>query len=225
MNSYFSKDFLQFFIDLSLNNNKQWFDNNRVRYEENVKKPFELFVQHMLGLLSKIDSSFENVLAKECIFRINRDIRFSKDKIPYKTYTSAVLAPNGKKSKSINGIYFECTPDHLRVYGGIYEIEKEEIQKLREYISKTTTQFKKLYSNPEFVQLFGEIKGVKNKILPKNMQPFAEKEPLIYNKQWYFYAEFSAEKILDKNLDKILLECYKTGKPIEDYFNHVLNRK
>ena len=224
MNDFFSKEFLLFFIDLASNNRKDWFDANRTLYEQFVKKPFENFVQHMIHLFAKTDSSFSDLQAKDCIFRINRDIRFSKDKTPYKTMCSAVLAPFGKKSKSINGIYFELSPEHIRVYGGIYEIDKEDLNLLRSYISHSLKEFQKLYSNPDFVAMFDEIKGEKNKILPAHLRPSAEKESLLFNKQWYFFTEFSSEWILNSNVDKKLLECYLIGKPIEDYFNKCLNR-
>ena len=70
--------------------------------------------------MAKKDKAFDGLEAKDCIFRINRDIRFSKDKTPYKMMVSAVVAPKGKKSKAVNGVYFELGPEYLRVYGGVY---------------------------------------------------------------------------------------------------------
>ena len=124
--AFFTGDFLQFFIDLAPNNNKDWFDLNRKRYENSVKEPFKKFVQHMIDEIAKKDKAFKDIEAKDCIFRINRDIRFSSDKTPYKMNVSAVVAPEGKKSKAVNGVYFELSPEHVRVYGGVYEIDKEE---------------------------------------------------------------------------------------------------
>jgi uncharacterized protein (TIGR02453 family) len=223
--SFFKQGFLDFFIELAPNNNKDWFDLNRKRYEEFVKVPFSKFVSYLIEEISKNDKQFKDLEAKDCIFRINKDIRFSKDKSPYKLMVSAVIAPSGKKSKAINGVYFELGPEHMRVYGGIYEIEKEDLQKLREGIAQKSEEFKKLYSDKKFKNLFGEIRGEKNKIIPKELREAGENEALIFNKQFYFFAEFPAEKALDKNLDKIILECYETGKPIEEFFNKIINRK
>ena len=78
--AFFNPDFLQFFIDLAPNNNKDWFDLNRKRYEAKVKEPFKLFVQHVINEIEKTDISFKELEAKDCIFRINRDNRFSKEK-------------------------------------------------------------------------------------------------------------------------------------------------
>lgn len=222
--SFFSKDFIDFFIELAPNNNKDWFDLNRKRYENNVKKPFQEFVQHIINEIAKTDASFKNIEPKDCIFRINRDIRFSKDKSPYKLMVSAVVAPNGKKSKAVNGVYFELTPEHVRVYGGIYEIEKDDVYSVREGIANNLSKFQALYTNPEFKNVFGEIQGEKNKTLPKEFVETGAKEALIFNKQWYFYAEFPVEKILSKDLDKIILDCFEAGRPVEYFFNELIHR-
>ena len=96
----FTKDYLDFFIELAGNNNKDWFDINRKRYEQSVKKPFYAFVQRLIDHFALSYPAFKELTASECVFRINRDIRFSKDKSPYKMMCSAVIAPNGKKIES-----------------------------------------------------------------------------------------------------------------------------
>ena len=222
--AFFVPDFNDFFIELASNNNKDWFDINRKRYEENIREPFKLFVGHLINEIAKKDKRFKGLEPKDCIFRINRDIRFSKDKTPYKLQVSAVVAPEGKKSKAINGVYFELGPEHLRVYGGIYELDKEDLLDVREAIADNPKKFKKIITNKAFVEMYGELKGAKNKIIPKHLKASAEKEPLIFNKQWYFYTEFSPEVIFQDDLDKIILNCYKVGEPLEKYFNDIIKR-
>jgi len=222
--AFFTPDFLQFFIELAPNNHKDWFDLNRKRYEKSVKEPFKDFVEHMIKEIAKTDASFKDLEAKDCIFRINRDIRFSKDKTPYKMNVSAVVAPEGKKSKAVNGIYFEFGPEHVRVYGGIYEIDKDDLLTVREGIANDLKGFQEAYSNPRFKKVFGTILGEKNKVIPKELKEAAEKEPLIFNKQWYFYAQFDAETVLDPKLDQLLLDCFEAGKPVEHYFNKLIKR-
>lgn len=222
--AFFKRDFLEFFIDLAPNNNKDWFDLNRKRYENSVKEPFKKFVQHMIDEIAKKDKSFKDIEAKDCIFRINRDIRFSSDKTPYKMNVSAVVAPEGKKSKAVNGVYFELSPEHVRVYGGVYEIDKEDLLIVREGIAADVAKFQKLYSAPKFTEVFGQILGEKNKIIPKELKEAAEKEPLIYNKQWYFYAQFEPETVLRDDLDKLILDCFEAGRPVEDFFNQLIKR-
>ena len=222
--AFFQKDFLDFFIELAPNNNKDWFDLNRKRYENSVKEPFKKFVIHIISKLSEIDPTFKELEAKDCIFRINRDIRFSKDKQPYKMQVSAVVSPLGKKSKAIYGVYFELGPEHLRVYGGVYEIDKDDLLTVREGIAENIAEFQKTYNNPLFVKTFGELKGEKNKIIPKELKLAAEKEPLIFNKQWYFYTQFEPERILFDNLDETIINCYKAGRPVEEFFNKLIKK-
>lgn len=221
---FFEKEFLDFFIELAPNNNKDWFDLHRKDYEKFVKDPFKKFVTHIIAKLAVTDATFTDLEAKDCIFRINRDVRFSKDKIPYKMMVSAVVAPNGKKSKAVNGVYFELGPEYLRIYGGVYEIDKEDLLTVREAIAKDIPAFQKAYSHPEFTKTFGELKGERNKIIPKELREAAALEPLIFNKQWYFYTEFQPETILEENLDEIILNCYKAGRPVEQYFNELIKR-
>lgn len=221
---FFQKDYLDFFIELAGNNHKDWFDVNRKRYERSVKDPFKDFVSHIIGRLAAKDPIFKDLEAKDCIFRINRDIRFSKDKQPYKLMASAVVAPEGKKSKAVNGVYFEFGPEHMRVYGGVYEIDKEDLQVVREGIAANPDKFKKAYQNPMFKKVFGQIRGDRNKIVPKELKEAAEKEPLILNKQWYFFAEFAPETILSDKLDQIILDCYEAGRPVESFFNELIKR-
>lgn len=222
--AFFFPDYLRFFIELAANNNKDWFDLNRKRYEQNVKKPFSNFVQHIIDQLAKNDATFKELEAKECVFRINRDIRFSKDKSPYKMMCSAVVAPGGKKSKAVNGVYFEFGPEHIRVYGGIYEIDKKDLETVREAIAQDISKFQKAYQNPIFTNTFGQILGEKNKVLPSHLREVACIEPLIFNKQWYFYTQFEPETILQDNLDEIILNCYEAGRPVETYFNELIKR-
>jgi uncharacterized protein (TIGR02453 family) len=222
--AFFTQDYLDFFIELAPNNNKDWFDANRKRYENSVKKPFTAFVQHMIRYMEKYEPRLKDLDPAACIFRINRDIRFAKDKSPYKLFCSAVIAPNGKKSASVHGIYFELGPEAIRVYGGIYEIDKENLLQVREGIAQNRQQFAQLIGNNAFKDVFGEIRGEKNKLLPADLKAAGDEQPLIYNKQWYYMAEFSADEIVSDKLDQLLERCFLAGKPLEDFFNQFIQR-
>jgi uncharacterized protein (TIGR02453 family) len=222
--AFFTQDYHDFFIELAGNNNKDWFDLNRKRYEQSVKIPFQRFTKHLINRIAKDDPAFKELEPKDCMFRINRDIRFSKDKTPYKLMCSAVIAPGGKKSRAINGIYFELGPEHVRAYGGIYEVDKDGLESVREGIADNLETFQKLYSDPNFKNLFGELRGEKNKTLPSHLRDSAEKEALIFNKQFYFFAEFPAETVVKAELDEILLNCYQAGRPMENFLNQFIQQ-
>ena len=94
---YFSKDYLDFFKELSSNNNREWFHENKKRYDKHVRKPFISFVG---GLIQELEQDWGTIpyQPKDFLMRINRDIRFSKDKTPYNTQMSAMISPHGKKN-------------------------------------------------------------------------------------------------------------------------------
>ena len=221
--SHFDQYFLPFFRELGANNHKDWFDKNRDRYAQIVREPFKDFVRKVIDKVKEIDPAFDGLEPKDCIFRINRDIRFSKDKTPYKTQVSAVVAPEGKKSRAINGVYFEFSPEHVRIYGGIYDLDKDSLLFVREGIADNLEKFRKLYSNKSFKSTFGEILGEKNKIIPKHLKEAARQEPLIFNKQWYFYRELPAEDVYRDDLLEVIIESYKVARPIEQYLNKLMN--
>ena len=220
--AFFNSDYLLFFQELAQNNHKEWFDLNRPRYEKNVKVPFRDFTQVAIDTIAMSDPLFKDLLAKDCVFRINRDIRFSKDKIPYKTMCSAVISPNGKKSKAINGIYFEFTPEHVRFYGGIYSIEKEDLYAVRAGIASNLKEFTALLEDGEFKKVYGQMLGEKNKIIPPEFREAANDQALIYNKQWYFFVQYPAEEILNDDVLKKLIHAYNVAIPIKQFFNQFI---
>ena len=218
--AYFTPDFIAFFREFTENNRKEWFDANRSRYEKSVKNPFQNFIAKVIEVLAQKDNSYEGVATKDCIFRINRDIRFSADKTPYKTQASALISPEGKKGYRGRGIYVEFSAEHVRFYGGVYEADKEQLMNIRANIASAPKQFATLYHSPEFRKTFGEIRGEKNKILPKEWKEVAEQEPLLYNKQFYFFAEHQPELLLTDHLLPELLHAYDVAQPITQFLNH-----
>lgn len=214
--SYFTKDYNKFFKELAANNNKEWFDQNRKRYEKSVKEPFKAFVQELIDQMAKIDPAVQ-IQPKDAIFRINRDIRFSKDKTPYKTNLSAIIGPKGKKDKTYPGMYVEMGPADVRIYGGVYMLERDQLQNIRETIANDLKGFDKVISGKEFKEKYGEIHGEKMKRLPKELMEAAEKQPLIFNKNFYFFAKFKPSLSTDPKLVDTLMEYYKIGRPVGEY--------
>ncbi len=215
--AYFTKDYLDFFKELAANNQKEWFHANKKRYETSVKQPFEAFIQDVIDSTAKIDKRFEGE-AKKAVFRIYRDVRFSKDKTPYKLNCSAIIAPGGRKEgMGIPGMYLEMGPEHFRFYSGLYMPEKDVLYKVREYIIKHSTQLNKLVADKEFVSKFGELRGEKNKVLPKEFKEAAAKEPFVFNKQFYFFAEFPPETILKDNLLEVVMEYFEASEPMRKF--------
>jgi uncharacterized protein (TIGR02453 family) len=220
---YFNEDYLNFFKELAPNNHKDWFDENRQRYYKSIKEPFEDFVTSLIEEVQKRDSSIQ-ITYKDAIFRINRDIRFSKNKEPYKLNRSAIISPNGRKDKAFPGLYIEAGPEHYRVYGGVYQPNKDQLYDIRESIAKNAGKFKKLIEDKRFVDLYGEVRGDQNKILPKEFKAQAEETPLIFNKQFYWFTEFEPEILESKDLMDVTLKAYEAGKPLMDFFIKAMYR-
>lgn len=216
-----TKEFNKFFIELAANNHKDWFDENRKRYENYIKKPFEEFVGLLIDELQKLDKNL-NPKPKDCIFRINRDIRFSKDKTPYKMNRSAAINKGGRKDMSPSGIYVHLGPEHIRVYRGLFMIKTPEINKVRAYMKENMSLLKKCYSDKKFKQCFNEVRGEESKRVPKEFKEAAEKEPLILKKQWYYFKEMSPDLVTDPALISKIMDCYKAGNPMSNYLTKAL---
>lgn len=214
--AWFTNDFNAFFKDLAKNNNKEWFDVNRKRYETSVKKPFEAFVAEAIKRIAKHDKDVR-IEPKEAIFRINRDIRFSKDKTPYKLNTSAIISPAGRKDHMTPGIYFELGPESVKFYGGAYQPEKEQLERIRMAIMNDGKGFRKVIENRAFTALFEGIQGEANKVLPAEFKEAAKQEPLIRNKQFYVAAEHPARLVADAKLMDILMEHYLALRPYNSW--------
>ncbi len=214
---YFTKEYLKFFKNLAANNHKNWFDNNRKIYELVVREPFKVFISDVIEAVYQIDPEIV-IEPKNAIFRINRDIRFSKDKTPYKLFNSALISKTGRKDKSYPGIYLELSSERLAIFGGIYMPDKEQIQKVRKHILDNDDQLKSILSQFDFKKSYGTIKGTQYKRIPKEIQEAAKSQPLFYNKQWYYEFSLPPKTILQDNLLEIILKYYKISHPLQQFF-------
>lgn len=209
--AWFTKDYNQFFKELAANNNKEWFDANKKRYEASVKEPFKTFVAEVIKEVHKHDKRV-NIEPKDAIFRINRDIRFAKDKTPYKLNSSAIVSPGGRKDMSAAGIYFELGPESVKFYGGAYMPEKDQLTRIRKAIMRDHKGFRKTIEEKAFKRLFVTVQGEKNKVIPSEFKGFFAKEPLIANKQFYVGAELAPKWVTDPKLMETLMEHYVAMK-------------
>lgn len=214
--AWFSADYNRFFRELAANNNKEWFDANRERYVRVVKEPFERFTAEVIDRISKVDPKVR-ITPKEAIFRINRDVRFSKEKSPYKLNRSALISAAGRKALGIPGIYFELGPEKVRIYGGAYMPDKGMLADIRTRIVKHPAKFKALYGAKDFKDRFGTILGDRNKVLPKEFKLAAATEPLLFNKQFYYGAELPAKTVVDPALPDVLIAHYKAMAPMNAF--------
>lgn len=221
MMSYFTPDFLTFFKELAANNSKNWFDANRKRYERSVKNPFEMFISEMIARISADDSSVA-ITSKDAILRINRDIRFSKDKTPYNDYMAAIISAGGRKDKSIPGLYLRLGADEIRIYGGAHMVDANALERIRRAIATDFDGFEKLLNAPDFRTHFGTLHGEQHKRLPAILRFLAARQPLIANKQFYYYAILDAKHLLSDDLPDLIMSYYRAGKPINSFLRQAM---
>ncbi len=155
-----------FLNDLKANNNREWFHDNKKRYDE-ARQNFIHVLEILIHEIGQFDSSIKGQLPKDALFRINRDIRFSKDKSPYKTNIGAFITPKGRNS-GYAGYYVHLEPDNSFLAGGIYMPPSPILKSIRQEIFENFDEFKSIVENAEFKNQFGEeLYGDKLKTRPK----------------------------------------------------------
>ncbi len=214
---FFTNDYLIFFRELAQNNNKTWFDTNKQRFEAVAKLPTEQFIQHLINLAAQHDPSFADLKSKDCIYRVYKDVRFSKDKTPYKDHLSFNFSPLGRKEMKVIGLYCQLSGGELMVAGGAYQPDPKQVAALRNYIINNMEEFRARCEDPDFVRVFGGLQGEKNKRLAPELLAHAEKEPLLFNKQLFFSCHLPPETILDPEFDQLLLSYYDIARPMNAF--------
>jgi uncharacterized protein (TIGR02453 family) len=213
------KPVLDFLDDLSQNNNKAWFDANRERYER-AKAGFEEFVQLLIAEIGKFDD-LGTLSAKECTFRINRDIRFSKDKTPYKTNMGASIAPGGKKSTR-QSYYFHLAPHNQSfAAGGLHMPTPEQLAKFRQAIDRDAASFKKIINAKDFRQYFGPLDGEKLATAPKGYPKDHPEIELLKLKEVVAGHRLTDKQVLAPTIVTDAARAFKALKPFLKYLDSI----
>jgi uncharacterized protein (TIGR02453 family) len=147
-----TKTTFRFLIDLESNNNRDWFNENKPRFID-AMADFTVFIDDLIEQIVTFDDSIKGVKGKDCVFRIYRDVRFSKDKTPYKSFFSAYIAEGGRKSTR-PGYYIHLDPTKPFFAGGKYTVEPDELIKIRTEIAENFDSFKNIFSEPKFKACF-----------------------------------------------------------------------
>jgi uncharacterized protein (TIGR02453 family) len=216
---------IKFLKALKKNNNKPWFDANREKYEY-AKSDFGLFVQKIIDVHAKKDSFLHAVKAKDCMFRINRDIRFSKNKTPYKTNLAASFSRGGKKSV-FAGYYFHCEPGGSFVGGGLWTPMPPELKKVRQEIDYCFDEFKKIIGAKKFKTIYGNLYKGDDASLSKIPQGFEKDNPAA---EYLKLKSFIAMKpIKDADLEspgllKQITEAFDALQPLLQFINRSLEQ-
>ena len=215
------RDTLDFLRDLRTNNNKQWFEQNRARYEK-ARGHFEGFVTDLIFTMGTIED-LSGVTAKECIFRINRDIRFSPDKTPYKISMSAVLARGGRKPQG-RAYYVHIEPNGKSLLaGGLHSPDSAQLEKVRRSIAENSQPLKEIIQRSKFVQYFGTMSGERLKTAPQGFPKDHPDLELLRLKQFLVEHALSDKQVLEPKLTTHILEVFTELKPFLSYFQAILD--
>lgn len=214
---------LKFLKNLKQNNNKPWMDLHRNEYEK-AKADFHLFVDEMINNIAKFDTSIGMLKSKECSFRINRDIRFSKDKRPYKNNMAAYFNREGKKGRGA-GYYIHIEPGKSFVAAGIWMPEAKDLAAIRQEIDYNFEEWEKILNAASFKNQFKE--GIDNSdTLVRPPKGYTDDNPAITYlkfKSFIFRKSFSDKEVLDKSFPKAVSKTFQTVKPVIEFINRSLD--
>ncbi len=215
---------LAFLKNLKKNNNKEWFDTNRKVYEA-ARTNFINLIGEVLQTHGKKDEDLASQSAKETVFRINRDIRFSKDKTPYKTHLAAGFGRGGKKSMYA-GYYLHIEPgNNSMIGGGLWMPEADVLKKIRQEIDYSFDEFSNIIHTKNFEKIYGDLDKDKELILSRPPKGYDDTNKAIeYLKLKSFIASkpLNDEELTDKNVVKTITESLEALQPLLLFLNRAI---
>ena len=216
------KTTLEFLAKLARNNNRTWFQKNRALYEAARDNILEV-TRFLIGEIAKFDGSIIGVEEKDCLFRIFRDARFSKDKSPYKTNFGAFIKSGGRSTAGA-GYYFHVEPGNSMTAGGIYMPPAPELLAIRRAIAKAPAPFEKILLDKKFSRRFGGLSDERLKTAPKG---FPKDHPAIEHLKWKHYIVFrnypDRDVLSPRFLDRCLEDFFLMA-PLNEYLNRAIRK-
>lgn len=212
---------LKFLKDLEKNNNKPWFDAHRPVYET-ARKDFANFIQEVIDKHAKKDPTIKHLVAKDCMFRINRDVRFSKNKAPYKNNFGASMNKGGKQSISSAGYYFHLQPGNSFAGGGIWMPPAPELAKVRQEIDYNFAAFKKIISSKKFKSVYGDLSHdaeFKLTRVPKGYEASNPAAEYLKLKSYIAMIQLKDVDLTSKDLVKKTLAAFDALLPLVEFVN------
>ncbi len=206
---------IQFLKALKLHNNKEWFDAHKSDYQK-ARKNMKGFMQELEKRMNQLD-----IIENHSLSRINRDIRFSKDKTPYKDYFWGYLRRFGQLRRGGYTLSIEIDKPS-EVGGGFYNPNKEDLYRIRKEFEMDSSTIRDILGKPKFVKTFGTILGQGVKTAPRGFDKKDKNIDLIRKKQFYFHQQFSEKEILQADFLDRIIENYQTIRPFFDYMSEVL---
>lgn len=209
---------LEFLRELKEHNNREWIEANRSFFDQ-AKEEFKGFVSLVLENLKEHDPTLEMLTAKDCIFRMNRDVRFSKDKSPYKTWMSAIMAEGGKKTMD-SVYYLHLQPENeSMIAGGMYQPPGDHLRKIRQEIDYNAGELNDIISAPAFKKYFSEIEGEKLSRAPKGYSPDHPNIEFLKLKSYLAIRKFPDQEVTSTGFISEIQESLRAVQPFNNFLN------
>ena len=218
-----TKESLQFLDDLKKNNNRDWFQDNKKRYEV-FKKDYHQLVSDFLDAMKPLDPSLELLEVKNCTFRINRDIRFSKDKSPYKAHLGVWMS-TGAKGANRSGYYVHIEKGASFIAGGFYSPESEDLKKVRKEIAFFHDDLEAILADKNFKKEFGSLDINENNSLKSMPRGYEKDHPAIeFLKLKSFTAtqKYDISEVTKKDFVAKMSQKLIALKPLNEFINRAL---
>lgn len=213
------KSTLDFLNQIKANNDRDWFIKNKSIYND-ARENFESFIQDVINQIIDFEPVMKGLEVKSCVYRFNRDIRFSNDKSLYKTHFGAFIVKGGKKNgDKYSGYYIHIEPGKSMVAGGAYMPPTQWLAAIREKIDEKPESFLKLINNKDFLKYFGEMSGEKLKKAPKGYpsdHPYIE---LLKYKSYLVVNEVTDKSVLSESFFDHVISVSRAMKPLNDFLN------
>ena len=209
-----SKDLIQFLKDLEQNNNKEWFEAHKATFQEH-QKTMKTFFAEVADRLRATDD-----IESHKVFRIYRDVRFSKDKTPYKSW----FAGSFKRAEPMlrGGYYLSVQPGHTKVGGGFYGPSPTDLLRIRREFEQNDSEIRAILDDKKFKSIFGELMGEEVKTAPKGFSADHPAIDLIRKKQFYVMRSFNDAEVTKPDFQDKVVETFLALRPYFDYMSSVL---
>lgn len=212
----FPKDTLRFLRDLKKNNDRDWFNANKQQYEQSVKEPMQMLISALAARMKGVHPDIV-IDPKKSIYRIYRDVRFSKDKSPYKTWIAAAFTYDGWDRKHDAAFYFHISPDEVGIGGGLYNPMGPTLKKLRTSIADDAAPLRAIIGEKTFKKHFGEMVGEELQRVPQGYEKDHPAAELLKKKQYLCWKSLPTSRITDAAFLDDLVESFAAMAPFIRY--------
>jgi uncharacterized protein (TIGR02453 family) len=212
---------LNFLTELKANNNRDWFDASRNLYIE-AKSDFEALINRLIPAIHHFDPEIGTISAKQCVFRIFRDVRFSKDKSPYKTNMGGFIARGGRKG-GYAGYYLHIDPEQSFIAGGMHMPPPDILKKARQEILYNVDEFKSIINKPSFKKTFGKIEGEQLKRPPKDFPADFPDIDLLKFKSYTVLHSVDQGTLLKDDVEKYIVKIFEEMYGLNQFLNRAIS--